>query len=130
MIIMGDKVLIKDALGNIISNAVKYTRCRETSEIEIELLKNENENVITIKDNGIGFDMKHKDKIFNIFQRLHSQDEYEGSGIGLTLARKIIANHNGEIFIESIKDEGTKVSIILPNISDSIKYKETDDNVL
>lgn len=130
MNIIGDKVLIKDAIGNIISNAVKYTRNKETAEIEVELIKNGNDNIITIKDNGIGFDMKHKDKIFNMFQRLHSQDEYEGSGIGLTLARKIIANHSGEIFIESIKDEGTKVSIIFPDKSDTLNDKETDDNVL
>lgn len=130
MTIIGDKVLIKDAIGNIISNAVKYTRNREKSEIEIELINNGNDNIITIKDNGIGFDMKHKDKIFNMFQRLHSQNEYEGSGIGLTLARKIITNHSGEIFIESIKDEGTKVSIIFPDKSGTLYDKETDDNVL
>lgn len=130
MTIIGDKVLINDAIGNIISNAVKYTRNREKSEIEIELINNGNDNIITIKDNGIGFDMKHKDKIFNMFQRLHSQNEYEGSGIGLTLARKIITNHSGEIFIESIKDEGTKVSIIFPDKSGTLYDKETDDNVL
>lgn len=130
MTIIGDQVLIKDAIGNIISNAVKYTRNIEKSEIEIELINNGNDNIITIKDNGIGFDMKHKDKIFNMFQRLHSQNEYEGSGIGLTLARKIITNHSGEIFIESIKDEGTKVSIIFPDKSGTLYDKETDDNAL
>ena len=121
--IIGDRVLIKDAIGNIISNAVKYTRNRKTAEIEIELKKNGNENIISITDNGIGFDMKHKDKIFNIFQRLHSQDDYEGSGIGLTLARKIIGNHGGKIEIVSYKDEGTKVDIIFTNL-------EVDDNAV
>lgn len=113
--ITGDKVLIKDAIGNIISNSVKYTKMREQAEIKIELKELDDRKVIAVTDNGIGFDMKHKDKIFNIFQRLHSHDEYEGSGIGLTLARKIIENHNGRIEIESIKDQGTKVAIIFPD---------------
>lgn len=130
IVVKGDRVLIKDAVGNIISNAVKYTRNRKTAEIEIELKDSGVEKTITITDNGAGFDMKHKDKIFNIFQRLHSQDEFEGSGIGLTLSRKIIVNHGGKIEIESTKDEGTKVSIIFPNISGTFNNKETDENVL
>jgi signal transduction histidine kinase len=126
--ILGDKVLIKDAIGNIISNAVKYTRNRDKAEIEVELKDKGNKNEIIIKDNGVGFDMKHKDKIFNMFQRLHSQDEYEGSGIGLTLSRKIIANHGGEIFIESIRDKGTKVNIKLPYISNASNNEEADNH--
>lgn len=119
--VLGDRILIKDAIGNILSNAVKYTRNRELAEINIELKLIGEENIISITDNGIGFDMKHKDKIFNIFQRLHGNDEYEGSGIGLTLAKKIITKHNGKIEIDSIKEKGTKVDIIFPIFSSSDK---------
>ncbi|KAF0091148.1 MAG: integral membrane sensor signal transduction histidine kinase [Fusobacteria bacterium] len=121
ILVLGDKILIKDAIGNILSNAVKYTRNRDLAEINIELKLIGEENIVSITDNGIGFDIKHKDKIFNIFQRLHGNDEYEGSGIGLTLAKKIIANHNGKIEIDSIKEKGTKVDIIFPMISSSDK---------
>jgi light-regulated signal transduction histidine kinase (bacteriophytochrome) len=125
--VLGDRILIKDAIGNILSNAVKYTRNREIADIKIELECIGEENIISITDNGIGFDMKHKDKVFNIFQRLHGNDEYEGSGIGLTLARKIIVNHNGKIEIDSIKDKGTKVDIIFPVFS--CDEQEVDGNV-
>lgn len=132
LIVLGDRILIKDALGNILSNAVKYSRKREIAEINIELSHVGEENIISITDNGIGFDMKHKDKIFNIFQRLHGHDEYEGSGIGLTLARKIIANHDGRIEIDSIKEKGTKVDIIFPVITiipvNNYSDKEVDKN--
>ncbi len=128
LLVPGDRILIKDAIANILSNAVKYTRNRKSAEIKIELKRIGEENIISIIDNGIGFDMKHKDKIFNIFQRLHGNDEYEGSGIGLTLAKKIITNHNGKIEIDSIKEKGTKVDIILPVLSS--KDKEIDGNDL
>lgn len=131
LIVLGDRILIKDALGNILSNAVKYTRSRDLAEIIIELKLIGDENIISIIDNGIGFDMKHKDKIFNIFQRLHGNDEYEGSGIGLTLAKKIITNHNGRIEIDSIKEKGTKVEITFPVIATTfLNYssKGVDEN--
>lgn len=128
LIVLGDRILIKDALGNILSNAVKYSRNRDLAEIIIEFKYIDEENIISITDNGIGFDMKHKDKIFNIFQRLHGSDEYEGSGIGLTLARKIIANHNGKIEIDSIKEKGTKVDIIFPDFTSN--NKEVNKNAV
>ncbi len=122
--ILGDKILIKDAISNIISNAIKYTRNREVGEINIEISVYEKENIISIKDNGIGFDIKHKDKIFNIFQRLHNNEDYEGTGIGLTLAKKIINKHNGRINITSNKGKWTKVELIFPKTNNTVAYNK------
>jgi two-component system CheB/CheR fusion protein len=69
---------------------------------------------ISIRDNGIGFDQQYSNKIFTIFQRLHSRDKYEGTGIGLAITKKIIEKHNGLIYTESIEGRGTTFTIILP----------------
>jgi signal transduction histidine kinase len=70
---------------------------------------------IIIKDNGIGFEQKHADKIFTIFQRLHPKTEYEGTGIGLSLVKKVVTNHGGEVHVHSQPNEGTAFHVILPD---------------
>ncbi len=98
---------------NLIGNAIKY-RGDETPEIHISADSTDEENIFCIKDNGIGIDKKHLKRIFTIFQRLHSKDEYEGTGIGLAISKKIIEKHRGRIWAESEPKKGTKFYFTLP----------------
>lgn len=103
----GDPSLVRQVFFNLLSNALKFTRRRENAQIEIGSFQIDNHTVYTIRDNGIGFDMRYADKIFTVFQRLHSTQEYEGTGIGLAIVRRIIDRHGGRIGVESAVDEGT-----------------------
>jgi light-regulated signal transduction histidine kinase (bacteriophytochrome) len=99
---------------NLISNAVKYSGKTEESVIEIGAF-NENGHVIFyVKDNGIGFDEKYRNKLFKVFQRLHSSDEFEGTGIGLAIVEKIISKHGGEVWAEAVLNEGATFFFSLP----------------
>ena len=109
-----DRIFFKQLLTNIISNSVKFTNGREISEIVVGYTQNESEYVFYIKDNGVGFDMKYSAKLFNIFQRLHSSHEFEGSGIGLATIKKIVQKHQGRVWIESILNQGTSIYFTVP----------------
>jgi signal transduction histidine kinase len=109
----GDSHLIKQVWLNLISNAVKYSSSNSHTKIEIGYkINDENKTIYYVKDNGIGFDMKDSDKLFRIFQRLHN-NEYEGTGIGLALVKKIITNHRGLIWAESEINKGSAFYFIL-----------------
>lgn len=126
--ISGEPVQMAQLFQNLISNAIKFSRpgirpevtisCREVSPQE--LFKNFGEHsqtrhyCITVKDNGIGFDQKYADRIFVIFQRLHSRSQYEGTGIGLAVCKRIVENHGGFITVNSSPGEGAAFSIYLP----------------
>lgn len=112
--IKADKVLFRTVLENIISNAIKFTRDREISFIEIGCKRKQGEIIISIKDNGVGFDSEYAWKLFNVFERLHSRDEFDGSGIGLATVRKIIELHQGRVAIEGTPNEGVTVYLYLP----------------
>lgn len=99
--VFADPNLMLIAFMNLLSNALKFTRKRTTAEIEIGCKKKNNQMVFFIKDNGIGFDMKYVDKLFIPFQRLHREEEYEGTGIGLVTVQRIIHRHGGQIWAES-----------------------------
>ncbi len=99
--VYADKGQLIQLLQNLISNAIKFRKEHEVPRIEITATEHADVWEITVKDNGIGFDMKHKERIFNIFQRLHSQGEYSGTGIGLAICKKIAERHGGEIWAES-----------------------------
>ncbi len=112
---IGDKELIKIAFENIISNAIKYTSKKEHAIIEIGPCDKEENNIcIYIKDNGVGFDIRYKDKIFDVFSRLHKHEEFEGVGIGLANVQQIIKKHRGSISVESDIGKGTTFYIKLP----------------
>ena len=104
--VMGDYTLIKQVWTNLISNAIKYSGKEPVSEIEIGNFSDEGFNTYYIKDNGVGFDMKYYNKLFGVFQRLHTQDEFEGTGVGLAFVKKIIKHHGGSVWAESKEDEG------------------------
>ncbi|RFZ83070.1 GHKL domain-containing protein [Mucilaginibacter terrenus] len=112
----GDKSLIKQVWVNLISNAVKYSRHKPITRIEISAYENDSMVVYSVRDYGAGFDMQYYDKLFGVFQRLHSQEEFEGTGIGLAIVQKIVNRHRGKVWAESVLNEGTCFYFTLPKL--------------
>ncbi|MEO7215163.1 ATP-binding protein [Mucilaginibacter sp.] len=110
----GDKSLIKQVWVNLISNAIKYSKYKPTTSIAISSNEKDDLIIYSVRDNGAGFDMQYYDKLFGVFQRLHSQEEFEGTGIGLAIVQKIVNRHKGTVWAESILDEGTCFYFSLP----------------
>jgi signal transduction histidine kinase len=101
-----DQGLIKQVLINLIGNSVKYTRPRDVAVIELGQTIVDGEQVIFVRDNGAGFDMKYADKLFGAFQRLHRHEDFEGTGVGLATVRRIVQRHGGRIWAEAELDKG------------------------
>jgi signal transduction histidine kinase len=114
--VKGDQSLLKQVWINLISNAIKYSKNKAVTNIEIGAFEKGNGIVYYVKDKGAGFDMQYYDKLFGVFQRLHSQKEFEGTGIGLAIVQKIINRHNGTVWAESVVNEGTTFYFSLPKI--------------
>ena len=113
----GDPSLIKQVWINLISNAIKYSKYKEKTCIEIGACEEGNLIVYYVKDNGAGFDMQYYDKLFGVFQRLHLQEEFEGTGIGLAIVQKIIQRHGGTAWATSVLNQGAEFYFSLPNIN-------------
>ena len=101
-----DPTLLKQVFQNLISNALKYSRPRSPAVIEIGRMQIDGESVIFVRDNGVGFSMKYADKLFGVFQRLHRSEDFEGTGVGLVTAQRIINKHQGKIWAEAELDKG------------------------
>ncbi len=109
----GDPSLIRQVFHNLIGNAIKYTRSREVSRIEVTSRSEGNETVYSVVDNGVGFEMEYVDKLFGVFQRLHTSEEFEGTGVGLALVKRIIERHGGRVWAEGKLDVGAKIHFTL-----------------
>ena len=101
-----DPTLMRQVVMNLLSNAVKYTRPRDRAVIEVGQMQAGDESVIFVRDNGVGFNMKYADKLFGVFQRLHRAEDFEGTGIGLATAQRIIGKHNGRVWAEAELNQG------------------------
>jgi PAS domain S-box-containing protein len=102
----GDPALLKQVWVNLISNAIKYTRGREPAIVEIACTCEKDEDVFLVRDNGAGFDMQYANKLFGVFQRLHRNDEFEGTGVGLAIVQRIVHRHGGRIWADAAVNRG------------------------
>ncbi len=107
-------MLIKQVWINLISNAVKYTRRKETAVIEIGFHEKENYIVYYVKDNGAGFGREYAQKLFGVFQWMHTQKDFEGIGIGLSIVNRIVEKHGGKTWAKAKVDEGAQFYFSLP----------------
>jgi PAS domain S-box-containing protein len=112
--VQGDALLLREVWANLLSNAFKYTRLRERARIEIGWRRDNDAHMFYIKDNGVGFDAKYANKLFGVFQRLHRATEFEGTGIGLALTKRIVERHAGEVWAESQANVGSTFSFSIP----------------
>jgi len=120
-LVFGDPDMIKSVWSNLIENAVKFSEKKDLTKISIGAEENENDIVYYVKDNGAGFDMNYAAKLFTVFQRLHSREDYEGTGIGLATVQRIITRHGGKIWAESKAGEGATFYFSLTKRKESEK---------
>ena len=111
---LGDQSLLNQVMMNLLGNAVKFTKSRETAVIEVGGRTEGKEDIYYVKDNGVGFDERYADKLFGVFQRLHDGEEFEGTGVGLSIVKRIVQRHGGRVWAEGKVGEGATFYFALP----------------
>ena len=110
----GDRILMAQVFQNLLSNSIKFTRNKNPAVIEVGAQNYKDEIIYYVKDNGAGFDMKYIDKLFGLFQRLHTAEEFEGTGVGLSIVQRIIKRHGGQVWGEGEPFKGATIYFTLP----------------
>lgn len=111
---VADPALLRQVFVNLLSNAVKFTRHREEALVLVGCQEKPDEIILSVQDNGAGFDMLYVDKLFGVFQRLHRVEEFEGTGVGLSIVQRIVQRHGGRIWAEAVIDQGATFHFTLP----------------
>jgi light-regulated signal transduction histidine kinase (bacteriophytochrome) len=106
--------MIQRLWTNLLDNAIKFTRAKPEGAIEVGSRSGEGETIYYVKDNGVGFDMQYSAKLFGVFQRLHGQNEFPGTGIGLAIVKRIVTRHGGRVWAEGKVGEGATIYFTLP----------------
>jgi light-regulated signal transduction histidine kinase (bacteriophytochrome) len=111
---VGDPSLLKQVFVNLLSNAFKYTRQQKAAAVEVGYQPQAGEGVYFVRDNGVGFDMDYAGKLFGVFQRLHRADEFEGTGVGLSIVQRILQRHGGRIWVHAAVNSGATFFFTIP----------------
>jgi PAS domain S-box-containing protein len=111
---IGDRAMMRQVFVNLLSNAIKFSRRRKEPAVRVGTTAGTNETIYYVKDNGVGFDMQFSNKLFGVFQRLHNISEFEGTGIGLAIVKRIVNRHGGRVWAEAAVNEGATIYFALP----------------
>jgi len=114
-LVQGDLALLRQVFVNLLSNALKFTRLEKNPRIIVGCKQKGQKNIYYIQDNGVGFDMQYAGKLFGVFQRLHGEEEFEGTGVGLAIVQRVIQRHGGEIWAQAQEQVGATFFFTLSN---------------
>ncbi len=122
----GDPSMVRQAVLNVLSNAVKFSRHEAAPRVEVHGTEADEEVVFSVHDNGVGFDMAYTDKLFGVFERLHDEADFEGTGVGLAIVDRAVRRHDGRVWAESAEGDGTTVYFSLPRTTDLHEHPRRD----